>query len=160
MADQPETRRIAAALNSSVDGFFARYHGLDNSLSATRPAPGTWSPKEIIGHLIDSAANNHQRFIRLQMAGELVFPEYGKDNLKWVQLGHYNDMDFCDVILAWKQYNLVIARIIQEADPGCLLNRWKTDGKEVTLIEVIRNYLTHLNGHLASFEYTLRQLTG
>jgi hypothetical protein len=31
-----------------------------------KPAPDKWSKKEILGHLIDSAANNHQRFIRAQ----------------------------------------------------------------------------------------------
>ena len=31
-----------------------------------KPAANKWSPKEIIGHLIDSATNNHQRFVRVQ----------------------------------------------------------------------------------------------
>jgi len=159
MTHQSEIRKISADLTAGVSSFYTRYCGLDNELASKRLAKGTWSPKELIGHLIDSASNNHQRFIRLQIADQLIFPDYGKDNLKWVQLGHYNDMDFAVVLLTWKQYNILIAKIIEEVDTSTLSNCWKTDGKEITLMEMIRSYLSHLNGHLASFENTLSQLT-
>jgi hypothetical protein len=32
--------------------------------SEERPAPERWTKKEVVGHLIDSASNNHQRFVR------------------------------------------------------------------------------------------------
>lgn len=158
MTNQSETRKLAAHLNLSVANFFRRYSSLDDTLTSKRLSKESWSPKEIIGHLIDSATNNHQRFIRLQMVDQLVFPEYGKDNLKWVELGRYNDMDFADVLLTWKQYNLLIGKIIEEADVSSLSNRWQTGEKEITLIEVMTSYVEHLDGHLASFEDTLRQL--
>ena len=159
MTRQSETRMLAAQLNLCVANFFRRYCGLNDTLTSKRLSKEAWSPKEIIGHLIDSASNNHQRFIRLQIVDQLVFPEYGKDNLKWVELGHYNDMDFADVLLTWKQYNLLIEKIIEEADVSSLSNRWKTGAKEITLIEVMTSYVAHLKAHLASFEDTLRQLT-
>lgn len=52
-------------------------------------AEGQWSPKQIIGHLIDSAANNHQRFVRAQFTDDLVFPGYEQE--AWVEVQHYND---------------------------------------------------------------------
>ena len=159
MAHQSENRKLAAELNLSVGRFFTQYAGLENALTSKRLEKDTWSLKEIIGHLIDSASNNHQRFIRLQIVDQLIFPDYGKDNLKWVRLRHYNDMDFADVILTWKQYNLVIGKIIERADASRLSNHWKTDGKEITLKELMEDYLVHLKGHLTSFENTLRQLT-
>jgi hypothetical protein len=160
MAHELENRKLAAELNSSVASFYTRHCRLDNALSSKRTGPETWSPKEIIGHLIDSACNNHQRFIRLQIVEQLVFPDYGKDNLKWVRLGHYNDMDFADVILTWKQYNLLICKIIEEVDAGKLSNYWNNNGKEIGLSELMEDYVKHLKGHLASFENTLGQITG
>ena len=53
--------------------------------SAKRPAPGKWSPREIIGHLVDSATNNYGRFVRGQLQDELVFPGYAQDD--WVRIG-------------------------------------------------------------------------
>ncbi len=157
MAHQTENRKLAAELNLSVARFYTQYCGLENALTSKRLGKDTWSLKEIIGHLIDSASNNHQRFIRLQIVDQLIFPDYGKDNLKWVELGHYNDMDFADVILAWKHYNLLIGKIIEGVDASRLSNYWKTDGKEIKLSELMEDYVVHLKGHLASFENTLRQ---
>ena len=50
-------------------------------------APGKWSPKEVIGHLVDSASNNHQRFVRAQFQEDLVFPGYQQDD--WVSFQRY-----------------------------------------------------------------------
>jgi len=44
------------------------------------------------------------------------------------------------------------------ADESKLTNYWKLQGKEITLMKLIEDYLVHLKGHLASFENTLRQL--
>ena len=159
MTHQSENRKLAVELNLSVANFYKKYYRLDNTLASRRPGKNIWTLKEMIGHLIDSASNNHQRFIRLQIVDQLIFPDYGKDNLRWVQLGHYNDMDFADVILTWKQYNLLIGKIIEEVDASRLSNYWKTDGKEIKLRELMEDYVVHLKGHLASFENTLRQLT-
>src|SRR5262249_11867168 len=57
---------------------------LDESTASARPRPGKWSKKEIIGHLIDSAANNHQRFIRLQLNQRIEIPGYDGDD--WVRV--------------------------------------------------------------------------
>src|SRR5437870_13065533 len=49
---------------------------IDEAESASSKAEGKWSAKEIIGHLIDSAANNHARFVLAQLRDDLVFPGY------------------------------------------------------------------------------------
>jgi hypothetical protein len=53
---------------------------LPNETVEVRTGPGEWSVKEIVGHLVDSASNNHQRFVRLQVADGLVFPDYSPNN--------------------------------------------------------------------------------
>jgi len=158
MTHPTETRKLAARLNLSVAEFYGQYSGLDDALASKRPEKDTWSLKEVIGHLIDSASNNHQRFIRLQITDRLVFPDYGKDNLRWVELGHYNDIGFADLILTWKQYNLLLGKIMEEVDVSSLSNCWKTGGKEITLSELMIDYLRHLESHLVSFKNTLKQL--
>src|SRR5687768_6240387 len=50
--------------------------------SARKSASDKWSIKEVLGHLIDSAANNHQRFVRAQFTDDPVFPGYEQE--KWV----------------------------------------------------------------------------
>jgi hypothetical protein len=77
----------AARLRSSIDAAYPRLSAISDSDAATPPAPGKWSPKQVIGHLIDSASNNHQRFVRANFTDDLIFAGY--DQEKWVVLGGY-----------------------------------------------------------------------
>ena len=53
---------LAADIVSAVDDACNRFNTLPAKVIEMRPQPGSWSIKEILGHLIDSASNNHQRF--------------------------------------------------------------------------------------------------
>ena len=125
--------------------------------SAVRPAPGKWSPAEIIGHLIDSASNNHQRFVRGQMQDDLIFPGYAQDD--WVRIGRYADAPWEELVTLWRTFNLQIARVM-EATPEEVRMRprekhnFQTIGvypppnQPARLDDVMRGYVAHLNHHL------------
>src|SRR5262245_37369416 len=68
-----------------------------------RPAPDRWTIKEVVGHLIDSAANNHQRFVRVQFVRPLAFPKYEQND--WVRSQNYNARDWQELIDLWVAYN-------------------------------------------------------
>lgn len=73
--------------------------------------------KMLVGHLIDSASNNHQRMVRLQYAprcghsmpntemGMLVFPDYTQDNDLWIALQDYEHEDWQSLVMLLKYYN-------------------------------------------------------
>ncbi|HEX7365127.1 MAG TPA: DinB family protein, partial [Dehalococcoidia bacterium] len=110
-------------------------------------------------HLIDSASNNHQRFVRLQIVNELIFPGYGQDNSKWLRIQKYNEMNFADLMLLWKQYNILIGQIIKEVDAGKLENQWiNSEGDKNTLLDLMIDYVRHLKDHLQHFEQTLQRI--
>ena len=55
--------------------------------------------KQILGHLIDSASNNHQRMVRLQYSKDLLFfPDYRQDNDLWIALQDYQNTDWANLI--------------------------------------------------------------
>ena len=125
--------------------------------SANRPAPGKWSPREIIGHLIDSATNNYGRFVRGQLQDDLLFPGYAQDD--WVRLGRYQDASWEDLVALWRLLNLQIARVI-EATPDPIRRRPRVRhnlhemgvplpaGEAAALEHVMADYLRHLKHHL------------
>jgi hypothetical protein len=146
-------------LNSIINVFYNKYKDLNDEITSKRPGNGKWTLKEILGHLIDSASNNHQRFVRLQIVDELIFPGYGKDNSKWLEIEKYNELNFSDVILLWKQYNVLIGNIIKGADEGKLENYWiKSDGDKITLKDLMIDYVRHLKEHVKHFEQTLEEI--
>ena len=57
---------------------------ISDEIASYQPATGRWSKKEILGHLIDSAANNHQRFVRAQFVQSLDTPSYEQE--RWVSI--------------------------------------------------------------------------
>ena len=75
------------------------------------PAPGRWSKKEILGHLIDSAANNHQRFVRAQLAPSVVDPSYQQE--QWVATQGYAAEPWPDLVNLWLLYNRHLLHIIR-----------------------------------------------
>ncbi len=121
-------------------------------------AEGKWSPKEIIGHLIDSAANNHQRFVRAQFNDELAFCGYEQED--WVRVQGYNQEPWQQLVQLWKHYNLHLLHLMSlvpkqtRTKPRATHNldqiAWKTVARTetVTLDYFMRDYVTHLKNHL------------
>ena len=87
-------------LEKAVEAAFRSLSVLPDDAAARRPSPGKWSPKEIIGHLIDSASNNHQRFVRAQLQDDLVFPGYAQD--EWVAAQRYQDGPWRELLELWR----------------------------------------------------------
>lgn len=104
--------------------------------------------KQILGHLIDSAANNHQRIIRLQYNEKLVFPDYQQDNDLWIALQDYQNADWYSLIQMWKYYNLHMIQVIKSVDQTKLDNSWQSfENITVTLRQMIEGYLGHIELH-------------
>lgn len=126
--------------------------------AARRPAPGKWSPKEVIGHLVDSAANNHQRFVRAQLQDDLIFPGYAQD--AWVGVQQYQEAPWLQLVTLWRAYNLHIARVMEAVpDEQRLRPRRRHNLHELaweavpadqpaTLDRFMRDYVGHLHHHL------------
>jgi hypothetical protein len=150
---------LADELSVRVGAFYTVYRDLDDDSASLRPAEGGWSPKEIIGHLLDSASNNHQRFVRLQIQERLVFPDYWEDNERWVSIEHFNELRFSDLISLWKLYNVLLENIIRSADPAKLQNRWeRVDGTTSSLIDLMVGYVEHVKEHTDSIRRILEKL--
>ncbi len=126
---------------------------VDEETASGKPAPGKWSPKEIIGHLIDSAANNHHRFVRLQHEQQLEFPGYEQD--EWVRIQHYKDRDWKELVILWATYNRHLLHVIRHVDPACLERTWTvgegTD-ESPTLRFLMEDYFDHMRHHLSQIK--------
>lgn len=114
--------------------------------------------KQILGHLNDSASNNHQRMIRLQYNERLEFPDYQQDNDLWIALQDYQNSDWNSIIQLWKFYNLHMVHVIQSVNQTKLDNSWKNfEGFDVTLRQMIEGYLEHMELHLKEIQDLIHQ---
>ncbi|GAB5524547.1 MAG: DinB family protein [Roseivirga sp.] len=152
-------------LKDSVLDAFQNLTLIDEEKVAAKPAPGKWSVKEIIGHLIDSASNNHQRFVRAQFTDELVFEGYSQDG--WVEAQNYQDANWHELLILWRGYNLHLAHFMETMPDE---ERTKTRSKHnlhqiasdkvpedlpTSLDFFMGDYVMHLKHHLKQIEEIL-----
>jgi hypothetical protein len=118
--------------------------------TAINLAPDKWSLKQIIGHLIDSASNNHQRFVRLRLAPELIFPKY--DNEAWLSAQDHNGFPWKDLVSFWSLYNEFLLHLISALPSDSLSNVWINGAEKTALGELVRGYYEHLGKHVVHFK--------
>lgn len=109
---------------------------------------GGWSRKQILGHLIDSAANNHQRFVRAQL--EPLYHSPGYDQEEWVLTQSYQSESWALLVDLWAAYNRHLLHVVGSALPpmrGRFLRI--ADGKPQSLGSVAASYVEHCKHHLS-----------
>jgi len=113
--------------------------------------PGGWRGIEVLGHLIDSALNNHQRFVRAAQEGTYAGPGYNGPG--WVKAHGYVEMSWSDVLASWRRENALLARVVERIPEAQLAASCRVGDKEpVPLGSLIESYLRHLHHHLAQLE--------
>ncbi|MGA8213772.1 MAG: DinB family protein [Candidatus Sulfotelmatobacter sp.] len=114
----------------------------------TKPIlPGGWSRKQVLGHLIDSASNNHQRFVRAALQSSLDFPAYDQNGNVRVQAPQ--EADWSLLVSLWAAYNRYLAHIIARLPSAKLETVCRIgSGEPVTLSFLVTDYVTHLLHHL------------
>ncbi len=149
---------VLASLKEAVNEYERRLLAISDRQAETRQQAGEWTPKEILGHLIDSASNNHGRFIRAQLADDLIFPGYDQES--WVQAEHYNEEAWYQLVQLWKRLNLHLIHAISFIPQDVLtrprarhnLNQigWEkvSPDQPVTLEHLISDYAEHMKEHL------------
>ena len=116
---------------------------------STKPVlSGGWSRKQVIGHLIDSASNNHQRFVRAALQTSLDFPGYDQEGNIRVQA--LQEAEWPLLISLWAAYNRHLAHVIAHLPASRLETPCRIgSGEPVTLGFIATDYVTHLVHHLS-----------
>jgi hypothetical protein len=119
----------------------------EEEVRAKPNGPQSWSPKEELGHLIDSAANNHQRFVRAALEPEYAGPGYAQD--AWVAINGYQNIAWERLVSLWHSYNLLLVEVVKNI-PEAKLATQCTIGAyaPATLGFVIEDYVKHMQHHL------------
>ncbi|MEM9413401.1 MAG: DinB family protein [Planctomycetota bacterium] len=138
---------IADELIEVVDFFAARLVLIDEMSARHKPSEERWCIQEVVGHLVDSATNNHQRFIRALTSDVLDFPGYEQNS--WVKSQRYGDGSWNNLIQLWKTYNFHLAHVIRQIPDHKMRVKCTVGNNEpVSLSFLIEDYLTHLKHHL------------
>jgi DinB superfamily len=140
-------KELSEKLLSLIETAEPKLRSVSPSESAKPLLSGGWSRKQVIAHLIDSASNNHQRFVRAVQQESLDFPGYDQDGNMRVQVPQ--EADWPLLVSLWAAYNRYLAHVIAHLPASKLETPCRIGSdKPVTLDFLARDYLTHLLHHL------------
>lgn len=155
-------------LNEIIDNSLNQIKEISKSDFDYKASPSVWSKKEILGHLIDSAYNNHQRFLRAVNQKDLVFQGYKQDD--WVLRNNYQNRSKEDVLHTWASVNRHLSFLIKELPLEALTRETKEhnfhkicmnllqEGQSASLAYLVWDYLFHLEHHLKQIIPNYRKL--
>jgi hypothetical protein len=140
-------KELSAKLSQTITAAEPALRAVSETDSEMPALAGGWSRKQLVCHLIDSASNNHQRFVRAALAGELAFPPYDQNGNVRVQSP--GNAPWHLLVDLWAAYNRYLAHVIahlpeESLNAACRIG----DGEPVTLRFLAEDYLAHLKHHL------------
>jgi len=110
--------------------------------------PGKWQRRQVLGHLIDSASNNHQRFVRALIQDSYEGPAYDQEGC--VRVERFDTAPIEVLIALFCSYNRLLSHIVANFPPEKLATRCRVGSyPEVTLEALAIDYVAHLEHHLA-----------
>lgn len=140
-------KTVAQQLKQVINNARPDLLSIPEKKASEKPFPDKWALKEILGHLVDSAANNHQRIVRMQEVASLGKFTYTQQH--WVDSQHYIEERWQDIVEFWYFYNTHLAHVMEHVDPGSLDNTCDMDyAGPATLMFVIEDYVRHVQHHL------------
>src|SRR5258708_10379383 len=146
-------REIGEKLIRLVEVAEPRLREVSEAVSSVPLLSGGWSRKQVLGHLIDSASNNHQRFVRAALQTSVDFPRYDQDGCVRVQ--SVEEADWTLLVSLWAGYNRYLAHIIAHLPASKLETLCRIGLDEpVTLRFLAEDYLRHLLHHLGQIGAT------
>jgi hypothetical protein len=108
---------------------------------------GGWSRKQILGHLIDSALNNHQRFVRAALDGSYEGPSYQQEG--WVSMHGYGSLQWDVLLRHWRSQNELLCEVVERIPEDRLDAQCRVGNQTpVTLRFLVQDYLDHLHHHI------------
>ena len=139
--------KFAEELDDIIEKVEPQLQQLNDRAQEVKSSPAQWSKKEILGHLIDSAANNHQRFVRAVYNVADQFPTY--DQIKWIEIQHYNEVPWGTLIAFWVAYNRHLSHLIACIPRDAESAPCNIGGEEpASLKYIVEDYLNHMRHHL------------
>ena len=138
---------LSSQLKDTVERAARDFAGYSDSTTANPIQLGGWSRKQVLGHLIDSASNNHQRFVRAMLQDELIGPHYDQEGC--VRTQRYQEARWTDLLEFWSSYNRFLAHVLAGVPESkratiCRIG----DYAPMTLEELAADYLRHMEHHL------------
>jgi DinB superfamily len=141
LVDRRQVKELSDKLQTLVEATEPRLHHISEAESMHCASPGGWSRKQVLGHLIDSASNNHQRLVRAMLQPSLDFPGYDQAGNVGVQAIH--EAEWTLLVSLWAAYNRYLAHLIAHLPASKLDTPCRIGAGETVTLAFLSVRLSH-----------------
>ena len=143
----PAVPQASSLLRETIERELPHLRSLsDEAASQNDGRPGSWTRKQELGHLLDSATNNHMRIALATLNGEFRGEGYAQE--KWVEAHGYRDLSWQLLVDLWHRYNELLSELMARVPEPHLNNRCLIGSSVVTLRFVMEDYVLHMQHHI------------
>ena len=140
-------RKLALLLQQTIEREVTALRALTEEQAEVPRGPGKWCPKEELGHLIDSASNNHLRFVGGAIGPEFHGAGYAQD--EWVRLHGYAGLPWGHIVNFWFEYNSLLSGLVENIPDEKLSTQcFLSADPPVSLGFIIEDYVMHMRHHI------------
>jgi len=137
---------VARDFRAELNNYYAALLTISPTLADTPWREGGWTRKQIVGHLLDSASNNRQRFVQAAIDGRYSGPNYAQE--AWVTAHGYKDESWETLLRWWRTEHEILAAVVDRIPEERFQVKCKVgEGPAVTLRSLIEDYLNHHRQH-------------
>lgn len=138
---------LARRFRTQMEAVRAELYEVPAQLADIPWRAGGWTRKQIIGHMMDSAANNRQRFVRAAIEGRYAGPKYAQE--AWVAAHGYTEQGWETLLGWWSTQHEILASVVEQIcaerlEVSCVIG----EDAPVTLRFLIEDYIAHQQWHL------------
>lgn len=138
---------IAQQFRSDLDEVHRELVSVPAGLADVPWREGGWTRKQIVGHMLDSATNNRQRFVRAATEGKYKGPQYAQE--AWVAAHGYTGQSWETLLGWWEAEHEILIAVVDQIPEDRLEASCVVGGDAaVTLRFLIEDYVQHQRGHL------------
>lgn len=139
---------LGEKFRSRIEAAESKLTSITESHASQKYPGGEWTRKQVLGHLLDSAANNHIRFVVASLEGRFTGPKYDADG--WVRTHDYRNLSWSYLFEQWRVRNSILAQVVDHVpEPALSAQCTIGDDQPVTLRFIIEDYLDHLDHHVS-----------
>lgn len=136
---------LARSFRAQLKELHTTLIGVSPSMADVPWRPGGWTRKQIVGHLLDSAANNRQRFVRASINGRYSGPTYAQD--AWVAAHGYSAEAWSNLLRWWQVEHEILMLVVDRIPEDKLESPCQIGENTVTLRFLIEDYVSHQQHH-------------